>query len=71
MNRKTIPVGKISKKQSEGVRYTLLQTAFSAILPTGKMMNRKSATSPFSTTVSIHLSRFELKLASEKNFKYT
>jgi len=27
-------MGKIAKKQSEGVR-TLLQTAFSAILPTG------------------------------------
>jgi len=29
-------VGKIAKKQSEGVRfYTLLQTVFLAILPTG------------------------------------
>jgi len=37
---KYIPVGKIAKKQSEGVwchivQNTLLQTAFSAIMPTG------------------------------------
>jgi len=41
LSAKSSAVGKIAKKQSKGVRFcsvknTLLQTAFSAILPNGK-----------------------------------
>jgi len=76
----SIPVGKIAKKQSEGVlkiqchvvKDTLLQTSFSAILPTG-MMEKLNTTYKliFYHKMLIHIKMIGFVIGYKENLQFS